>query len=145
MTTSTNCELYGGPGPAALADGLGSSGRVAEGLATIDEAFARCELTEERWSMAELLRVKGELLLRQDAPNADAAAEDHLRQALDWARRQDALSWELRAATSLARLWHEQRRTSQARRSWRPSTAGSQKGSRPPICSPRKLFSLRFV
>ena len=37
-------------------------------------------------------------------------AEDHFRQALDWARRQGALSWELRAATSLARLWWRQGR-----------------------------------
>ena len=54
--------------------------------------------------MAELLRIKGELLLLQRGPGAVAAAEDHFRQALDWARRQGALSWELRAATSLARL-----------------------------------------
>ena len=47
--------------------------------------------------------MKGELLLLQGAPEAAATAEDHFRQALDWARRQGALSWELRAATSLAR------------------------------------------
>ena len=41
-------------------------------------------------------------------PGAGAAAEDHFRQALDWARRQGALSWELRAATSLARLRRDQ-------------------------------------
>jgi predicted ATPase len=51
-----------------------------------------------------LLRIKGELLLLQDAPGAVAAAEDYFRQALDWALQQGALSWELRAATSLARL-----------------------------------------
>ena len=44
------------------------------------------------------------------APGAAAAAEDHFRQALDWARRQGALSWELRAATSLARLLRDQGR-----------------------------------
>jgi predicted ATPase len=63
--------------------------------------------------MAELVRVKGELLLLQGAPGA-AAAEDHFRQALDWARRQGALSWELRGATSLARLLRHQDRTSDA-------------------------------
>jgi predicted ATPase len=58
--------------------------------------------------MAELLRIKGELLLMQGAPGAAAAAEGHFRQALDWARRQGALSWELRAAASLARLLRDQ-------------------------------------
>ena len=64
--------------------------------------------------MAELVRVKGELLLLQGAPGAAAAAEDHFRQALDWARRQGALSWELRAATSLARLLQNQDRPANA-------------------------------
>ena len=58
--------------------------------------------------------MKGELLLLQDAPGAAATAEDHFRQALDWARRQGALSWELRAATSLARLMHDQGRAADA-------------------------------
>ena len=66
------------------------------------------------WYIAELLRVKGELLLLQGAPEAAATAEDHFRQALDWARRQGALSWELRAATSLARLRRDQGRPTDA-------------------------------
>ena len=70
----------------------------------IEEANARSERTEECWPIAELLRVKGELLLLQGAPGAAVVAEDHFRQALDWARRQSALSWELPAAASLARL-----------------------------------------
>jgi predicted ATPase len=61
-----------------------------------------------------LLRVKGELFLLQGAPGAAAAAEDYFRQALDWARRQGALSWELRAGTSLARLWRDQGRRKEA-------------------------------
>ena len=65
--------------------------------------------------MPELLRVKGELLLREDAPDATSVAEDHFRQALHWASGQGALSWELRAATSLARLWRDQDRTRAAR------------------------------
>jgi len=59
----------------------------------------------------ELLRVKGELVLREDAPDAMPVAEDYFRQALHWARRQGARSWELRAASSLARLWCDQIRT----------------------------------
>jgi predicted ATPase len=64
--------------------------------------------------MSELLRIKGELLRLQDAPAAAAAAEEHFRRALDWARRQGALSWELRAATSLARLLRDQHRPADA-------------------------------
>ena len=74
----------------------------------------RSERTEERWLIAELLRVKGETLLWRGAPGAAVTAEGHFRQALDWASRQGALSWELRAATSLARLWRDQARRKQA-------------------------------
>ena len=87
-----------------MAEAVGRAGQIADGLAMIDEAIVRSERGEERWATAELLRIKGELLLLQGAPGAAAAAEDHFRQALDWARRQGALSWELRTATSLARL-----------------------------------------
>jgi predicted ATPase/DNA-binding winged helix-turn-helix (wHTH) protein len=99
-----------------LAEALGRAGQIADGLAMIEEAIVRYERGEERWVFAELLRIKGELLLLQGAPGAAAmAAEDHFRQALDWARRQGALSWELRAATSLARLWGDRHRVEEAR------------------------------
>jgi predicted ATPase len=65
--------------------------------------------------MAELVRVRGELLLLQGAPGAASAAEHHFRQALDWARRQGALSWKLRAATSLVRLLRDRDRIGEAR------------------------------
>jgi predicted ATPase/DNA-binding winged helix-turn-helix (wHTH) protein len=97
-----------------LAEGLAGIGQVAEGLQTIDDALAQCERTDERWNISELLRVKGEILLLKGAPEASAAAEDHYRQGLDWARRQGALSWELRVATSLARLLREQNRCAEA-------------------------------
>ena len=61
-----------------------------------------------------MLRIKGERFLSLGAPEAAAAAEGHFRQALDWARRQGALSWELRATTSLARLWRDQARSKEA-------------------------------
>jgi predicted ATPase len=51
----------------------------------------------------------------ENAPDAVAVAEGHFWQALEWARRQGALAWELRAATSLARLWQDQGRTKVAR------------------------------
>jgi predicted ATPase len=103
-----------------LAGALGDTGQVAEGLAVIEEALEQVERTEERWPIAELLRIKGELLLLQGAPAATAAAEDHFRQALGWARRQGALSWELRAATSLARLLRDQGRPADALALLRP-------------------------
>jgi predicted ATPase len=99
----------------ALAEGLASVGQVPQALVAIDEALAQCDRTDERWNMAELLRIKGELLLLEGTHEATAAAEDHFLQALDWARRQGALSWELRCATSLARAKHEQQRTGEAR------------------------------
>jgi predicted ATPase/DNA-binding winged helix-turn-helix (wHTH) protein len=99
----------------ALAEGLAGTGQVAEALAAVDEALERSERSEGRWCVAELLRVRGELVLLENASDAAAAAEDRFRQALDWARRQGALSWELRAATSLARMWGKQGRTEEAR------------------------------
>jgi len=86
------------------AEALGRGGQIADGLLTIDEAIARSERTEERWPIAEFLRIKGELILLQAGPGAAPAAKNLFRQALDWASRQGTLSWELRAAMSLARL-----------------------------------------
>jgi len=105
---------------AELAAGLAGAGQIAEGLVVVDKALARAEQTEAGWYLAELLRTRGELLLQGRAPAAAAAAEQCFHQALDVARRQDALSWELRAAMSLARLWREQRRVSQARKLLEP-------------------------
>jgi predicted ATPase len=62
-----------------------------------------------------MLRIKGELLLLQSGSTAAAAAENQFRQALDWAARQGALSWELRAAMSLAGLLRDQGRSADAK------------------------------
>ena len=97
-----------------MAEGLGKAGQIADAFDAIDDAIARAERTEELWQFAELLRVKGELVLLQGAAPQAAAAEDYFRQALDWARRQGALSWELRAAASLARLLCDQGRSAEA-------------------------------
>jgi len=61
----------------------------------------------ERWWEAELYRLQGELMLRQTIPDA-AQAEASFQHALTVACRQQAKSWELRAAMSLARLWQRQ-------------------------------------
>jgi predicted ATPase len=81
-------------------------------LNVAEHAIERCEETNEWWLFAELLRLKGDLMLRKES--ATAKAEDSFREALDGARQQRALSWELRAATSLARLLRDQRRRAEA-------------------------------
>jgi predicted ATPase len=66
------------------------------------------------WNTPELLRVDAELLLWHNAPGADTAAEAKLLRALEIAREQTALSWELRVAVSLAPLWQRHGRTTAA-------------------------------
>ena len=95
-----------------LAKSLAATGNVEEGLTTIDKALGGAERNGEAWYMPELLRIKGEVLLQRE-PNA-IYAEDQFLRSLAWARRQGALSWELRSATSLARLWCDQARTTEA-------------------------------
>ena len=90
-----------------LAEALGALGDAACGLAALDRALDRTARTGGSWYIAELHRIRGELLLLERAHSAASKAEDHFRHACDCARRQGALSWELRAATSLARLLHE--------------------------------------
>ena len=97
-----------------LAEAFGLAGDTAEGLATIDEAVTHSERAGGRWAVAELLRIKGELL-QQSGTTDISEAESCLQKSIDWARRQGALSWELRATSSLARLWHQQGRTIEAR------------------------------
>jgi predicted ATPase/DNA-binding winged helix-turn-helix (wHTH) protein len=97
-----------------MAQGFGAAGQAADGLTVVERAIERSERDEVRWLIAELLRVKGELVLLRGGFDAAAVAEDQFRQALDWARRQGALAWELRAATSLARLMQVQGRSAAA-------------------------------
>jgi predicted ATPase/TolB-like protein len=100
----------------AFAEASGRAEEVPQGLVAIEEALARSKHAEGGWCVAELLRIKGDLVLQEGGPNSAGAAEDHFAQALDVARRQEALSWELRAATSLARLWRDQGRKEDASR-----------------------------
>jgi class 3 adenylate cyclase/predicted ATPase len=98
-----------------LAELYGMATRWEEGFQALSQALAHVEDTEERYYAAEVHRLRGELLLRQSGLRAAADAETCLRQALDVARRQAAKAWELRAATSLARLWCDQNRADEAR------------------------------
>jgi predicted ATPase len=97
-----------------LAEAYGQVGQTAEGLAVLARALAAAHDTEERIYEAELYRLKGDLLLRDAAPDAEQA-EACFEQALDVARRQQARSWHLRAALGLSRLWLGQGKRAAAR------------------------------
>jgi len=99
------------------AEALGHAGWIGEGLALLE---AGIEQSETGWLTPELLRLKGELLLLQSTPAVVETVEDLFRQALDESRRQEALSWELRAATSLARLLYDRGRSADAIASLQP-------------------------
>ena len=91
----------------ALAEGLANSGRIDEALAVIDTALSDAHRTGETIWTADLLRTRGDLLMRQAEPDP-AEAEKALCEAIRCAQEQSALGWELRAAISLARLWRGQ-------------------------------------
>jgi len=98
---------------ALLAEACGKAGQVEEGLRALDEALAAVQNNEERVYEAEVYRFMGELLLQQSAEQ-QREAEERFHQALDIACRQQAKSWELRAAMSLARLWQRQGKRAEA-------------------------------
>jgi predicted ATPase/DNA-binding winged helix-turn-helix (wHTH) protein len=98
----------------ALAEGLWKTGQFDEALITINGAVARAASCGATFDMAELLRIKGQILAAM--PRADwASAADCLMQSLAVAREQSALAWELRSATALARLLSENGQRDQAR------------------------------
>jgi predicted ATPase len=97
-----------------FADASGSSGNLAEGLIAIDEALDRAERNEERWYFPELLRIKGDLVVKESLPHSASDAENYLKKSLALARAQRTLSWQLRSALSLCRLWRSQGRISEA-------------------------------
>jgi predicted ATPase len=100
-----------------LAEALGQAGRIAEGLAALE---ASVEQFEDGCFAPELIRLRGELTMLQGMPGAARSVEALLREALDAAREQGALSWELRAATSLARSLRSQGRHADAIACLRP-------------------------
>jgi predicted ATPase len=95
-----------------LAEALGMGAQPQAGLDRLAEAAKLVETTQERWSDAEMYRLRGMLLL---TVHDVAAAENSFRQALTTAHHQTAKLWELRAATSLARLWRDQDKRTEAR------------------------------
>jgi predicted ATPase len=95
------------------AEAYGEAGHPEAGLNALDEALAVVDDTEARFFEAELYRLKGVLLLKQTIPDA-SQAEACFHAALGVARDQQAKSLELRAATSLARLWQQQSKHQEA-------------------------------
>jgi predicted ATPase len=98
---------------ALLAEVNGRIGKVDEGLCILAEALSLVNENGQRHMEAELYRLKGELLLQQ-SPDNQPEAEACFQQAIAIAQNQSAKSWELRAATSLARLWREQGKRQEA-------------------------------
>ena len=112
-----------------LVDAYRADGQLEDGLQVVSEVLEMVEEREERAYEAELYRLKGELLLlnaerrtmnderkteRGEAPHHSAEVEACFRKAIDVARQQEAKSWELRSATSLARLWQQQGKAAEA-------------------------------
>jgi predicted ATPase len=97
-----------------MAGVLGGADNGSEALSLLDEALTRVNRTGERWFEAELHRRKGEVVLCLNKADR-AEAERCFRKATTVAQAQGAKLWELRAATSLARLWAEQGKRTQAR------------------------------
>jgi predicted ATPase len=91
-----------------LAEGHLRAGRPSEGLAAVQKAQGFVAEKGERWYEPELHRLQGELMLAAGGARDLVGAESCFRRAIELARSEAARSWELRAATSLARMWAEQ-------------------------------------
>jgi predicted ATPase len=95
-----------------LGEAYTQAGRFEDARQALDKGLAIAEKNDERCHEAELLRLRGELLLAES--QQQAAAEDCFRQAIETARHQRSKAWELRATMSLARLWQRQGRRGDA-------------------------------
>jgi predicted ATPase len=96
-----------------LASAYADIGQFDEAWRNIGEAMTAMESTKELWWQAEVHRTAGEIALKSPAPDA-AKAQAYFERALAVARKQQAKSWELRAAMSMARLWSDQDKRQQA-------------------------------
>jgi predicted ATPase len=122
-----------------LAEVHRSLGQPEAGLTALREALVLVETTGERYYEAELHRLTGELLLVLSTDNTPEA-EACFHQALDIARRQAAKSLELRAATSLARLWQRQSKRAQAHALLAPIYTWFTEGFDTPDLQEAKVF-----
>jgi predicted ATPase/DNA-binding winged helix-turn-helix (wHTH) protein len=103
-----------------LAACLGEANEIEKGLAAVEETLGRCKARHEQWYVPELLRIKGELMLKDTKRQSVSSAEQCFSEALKLAGRQGALFWELRNALSLARLRIGQDRKTDARQTLAP-------------------------
>jgi predicted ATPase/class 3 adenylate cyclase len=90
-----------------LANGFSKAGRPDAALRALDDALAIAERTGDKFFLAEIYRLQGEITFNRGGPAAVKDAEDCYNRSLKVAREQKALSWELRTAVSLARLWRD--------------------------------------
>jgi len=116
---ATGAEIWRPRYLSLLAEAYEKVGQAEEGLASLAEALTVVDKSGERFYEAELYRLKGELTLSQSsvpglASSGQKEAEACFWKALEIARRQQAKSLELRAATSLARLWRRQEKNAEA-------------------------------
>jgi DNA-binding winged helix-turn-helix (wHTH) protein/tetratricopeptide (TPR) repeat protein len=111
---ASGCEYMSDRCLSFIAIALSQMGRFDEALTTIDESFSFIERTGQHYYAAELHRLKGELLVARH-PSDAGQAERCFRSAIDIARKHHARSWELRAATSLARVARGTARVDEAR------------------------------
>jgi predicted ATPase len=111
---STGTTLYEPRHLWYLAMAYAELGQLDDARRCIDDAIDKVERSKEKWCEAEVHRTAGEIVLKSPQPEA-AKAEAYFERALVVARQQQAKSWELRAAMSLARLWRDQGKVRQAR------------------------------
>ena len=111
---STGTTLYEPRHLWYLAMAYAELGQLDDARRCIDDAIEKIERSKEKWCQAEVYRIAGEIALKSLAPDPEKA-ETYFERALAVARQQQAKSWELRAATSLARLWRDQGKRDEAR------------------------------
>jgi class 3 adenylate cyclase/predicted ATPase len=111
---STGANIWSPFFVSQLAHAYAELGNFKEAARCIEEAIHAVEATKEKWCEADISRLAGEVALMSHKRDVDKA-EAHFEHALAVARQQEAKSWELRASMSLARLWRDQGKVSEAR------------------------------
>jgi predicted ATPase len=111
---STGSRTFAPSALSSLSSAYADLGQFDEAWRCINAAMTTMETSKERWFEAEVNRIAGEIALKSPQPNA-AKAEEYFERSLAIARQQQAKSWELRTAMSMARLWRDQGKVQQAR------------------------------
>ena len=112
-----------------MADAKRMAGQIDAGLAQVADALNLADATDEKWGQAEMLRLRGDLL---NLSGDSVAAEDSLHDAIALAQHQGAKLFELRACASLARLWRDQGKRTEARQLLAPLYAWFTEGFEAP-------------